>query len=128
MRLKNLCTLGFLALTLSACASLNSVSITPVPAERSNQVSAESERWIILGLNFDNDYADKVAADLSRKCQSGKISGILTKDESYMYFLFFVMKRKVTATGYCGGTIASAGNAVRRGRRVNSVDEAAAQP
>ena len=95
-----------LSLTLAACASLNSVSITPIPAARQNQVSAESERWLILGLNFDNDYADRVSADLARRCPDGKVSGILTKDESYMYFLFFVMKRKVTATGYCARAVA----------------------
>ena len=109
MRFRNLLTLGSLALTLSACASLNSVSITPIPAERKNQVSAQAERWIILGFNFDNDYADRVSSDLSQRCPHGKVSGILTKDESYMYFLFFVMKHKVTATGYCASTYASAG-------------------
>lgn len=86
---------------LGGCAMLNSVSITPVPANRSHEVSAESQRWIIFGFNFDNDYVDTVSHDLSRKCPDGKISGILTKDEVYNYFLFFVLKHKLTATGYC---------------------------
>lgn len=135
MNLKTAFTLTAVSLALSACASLNSVSVTPIPAARDHQVSATSERMIILGLNFDNDFADQVSADLSRKCPGGKISGILTKDESYMYFLFFVMKRKVTATGYCGGSIAmnDGGGAdrrrPRRGRRVQSVEpELSADP
>lgn len=90
-----------LSLLCSACASLNSVSLTPVPANRTNEVRAESNRWVILGLNFDNDYADRVSQDLARRCPNGKVSGILTKDEVYYYFLFLVVKRNVQATGYC---------------------------
>ncbi len=99
--MKNILLLIAASFMLSACASLNSVSLTPIPPNRSHNVSAEADRWIILGFNFDNDYVDAVAKDLSGKCSGGKISGILTKDESYMYFLAFVMKRHVVATGYC---------------------------
>jgi hypothetical protein len=86
---------------LTGCASLNSVSVTPVPANRKNVVTAEADRWIILGLNFDNDYVDTVSKELADKCRDGKVSGILTKDQTFYYFLFFVLKRNVTATGYC---------------------------
>jgi hypothetical protein len=96
----SLISLAFL-MTLSGCASLNSVSVTPIPANRTAQVSAEASRWIILGFNFDNDYADEVTKKLSDTCPGGKISGILTKDEVYMYFSVFVLKRKVVASGYC---------------------------
>jgi hypothetical protein len=88
-------------LLLSGCASINSLSVTPIPVNRSNKISAEASRWIILGLNFDNDYADEVAHNLSSKCPNGKITGILTKDEDYFYFLFLVFKKQITATGYC---------------------------
>ncbi|NJL25857.1 MAG: hypothetical protein HC902_12265 [Calothrix sp. SM1_5_4] len=110
---------------IQACASLNSVSVTPIPANRANEVSAQSQRWIIFGFNFDNDYADQVAKDVGRKCPDGKVTGILTKDETYMYFLAFVMKRQVVATGYClkAGAVASTA-ATKKSRRVNSVDEA----
>ncbi len=83
------------------CTSLNSVSVTPIPRDRANQISAQSHRWIIFGFNFDNDYVDKVSEDLSKQCPDGRVSGILTKDQATMYFLFFVVKREVMATGYC---------------------------
>jgi hypothetical protein len=101
MRLRALVSIFTVSLLCSACASINSVSLTPVPANRSNAVSAEASKWIILGFNFDNDYADEVAKDLSTKCPGGKISGILTKDELYFYFLFFVVKHKISANGFC---------------------------
>lgn len=120
-----LSTLILISTILPACASLNSVSLTPVPANRGNVVTAEADRWIILGFNFDNDYADQVSGELARKCQGGKISGILTKDEAYMYFLFFVMKKRVAATGFCDrkSDVASAGTHRSKGRKYNSVDE-----
>jgi hypothetical protein len=86
---------------LQQCASLQSVSLTQIPEQRSGRVSAESSRWIILALNFDNDYVDKAVSDLQQKCRGGQIRGVLTKDENYMYFGFFVMKRVVKVSGYC---------------------------
>lgn len=111
-----------LSIGLTGCASLNSVSLTPVPANRGNEVTSETERWIIMGFNFDNDYADLAARNLARKCPGGKISGILTKDEVYAYFLFFVMKKRVVATGYCDRTVASAGKTGKKIRKINSVE------
>ena len=86
---------------LSGCVSLNSVSLTQIPKKRKEMVSAESSRMIFLGFNFDNDYADQVTKKLMRKCPNGQIKGILTKDETKMYFLFFVYERVVSARGYC---------------------------
>jgi hypothetical protein len=83
-----------------SCASLNSVSVTPIPAERNKVVEVEKSRWIIFFLNFDNDYVDSAVTDLKSQCSKGKVSGILTKDETYTYFLF-VSKRVLKARGYC---------------------------
>jgi hypothetical protein len=98
--IKNLFLLSVLA-TFFACASLQSVSMTPVPKDRSNPVKVEASRVIFLGFNFDNDYVDRLSEDLRDHCRGGTVSGILTKDEVINYFLFFVVKRKVTASGYC---------------------------
>lgn len=104
--------LSVMALSLCSCASINSVSLTPIPADRRNAVKAESSRLIILGFNFDNDFVDSVTDDLRRQCPQGKVTGILTKDETYNYFLF-VWKKKITTTGYClsakSGTAKSSG-------------------
>ncbi|PWU19747.1 MAG: hypothetical protein C5B49_05245 [Bdellovibrio sp.] len=94
----------FITLLVESCASVNSVSLTPIPAQRSGLVSATVSRTIFLGFNFDNDFVDKLALDLKQKCPGGIISGILTKDEVISYFLVFT--RRVTASGYCSAAVA----------------------
>ena len=89
-----ICTLTFLG-----CASVNSVSLTPIPANRSYPVTAEVSKWIFLGFSFDNDFIDPLIDDLKKQCPEGVISGILTKDETIAYFLVF--KKRVVTTGYC---------------------------
>ena len=88
-----------LALTLSSCVSLKSVSLTQIPKTRKNRVKAEASKLIFLALNFNNDFVEEVPQKLKEKCRKGKVTGILTKDEVTSYFLFF--KRTVTAQGYC---------------------------
>lgn len=83
------------------CASINSVSLTPVPPERQKQVQTQKSKLIILGFNFDNNFIDSAVDDLKEQCPNGKVSGLLTKDETIYYFLFFVFKKQITATGYC---------------------------
>lgn len=100
-------------LFLSSCASINSVSLTPIPAERSNQVKTQKSKLIFLAFNFDNDFVDETVEDLKRQCPKGKISGLLTKDENINYFLFFVWKKQITATGFCV-PVASLGNNKKR--------------
>lgn len=90
-----------LILQLVGCASVNSVSLTSIPAQRGKEVKSEASRTIILGFNFNNDYVNDMAEDLKRQCPNGVVKGILTKDEVIDYFLFIVWARKVTATGYC---------------------------
>ena len=99
--MKSLLSLMLSVTLMSGCVSLRSVSQTQIPAKRSGKVMAESEKWIIFFLSFDNDFVDKVSADLKRKCQKGKVTGILTKDENVNYFLGLVMKRRIVAHGYC---------------------------
>ena len=86
---------------LTGCVSLRSVSLTQIPAERKHAVSAEASKLIFLGLNFDNDFVDRLDNQLKSKCNNGKVTGILTKDETVDYFLGLIYKRQVTAEGYC---------------------------
>ncbi len=90
-----------ICLLVSSCASINSVSLTPIPPTRNAPVRAQKSRVIFLGLNFDNDFVDGVVDELRRQCPNGKVTGLLTKDETINYFLFFVYKKQVTANGYC---------------------------
>ncbi len=84
---------------LSSCASVNSVSLTPIPADRSRQVSAEVSKTIFLAFSFDNDFVDPLVQQLKDQCPKGVVSGILTKDETISYILVYT--KRVTATGYC---------------------------
>ena len=86
---------------MTSCASVNSVSLTPIPVDRRSPVKVEVSKVIVLGFNFDNDFVDQVVSDLQRKCPKGKVTGILTKDENINYFLYIVWKKQITATGYC---------------------------
>lgn len=88
-----------LLLGLSGCASVNSVSLTPIPSQRARAVKAEVSKFIILGFNFDNDFVDPLIDQLKQQCPNGVVSGILTKDEMISYFLAHT--RRVTATGFC---------------------------
>ncbi len=90
-----------IACLMSACASINSVSVTAIPAKKGTPIKAEGSRVIFLGFNFDNDFVDRMTDDLKTQCPDGQVKGILTKDETILYFLFIVYKRRVTATGYC---------------------------
>lgn len=96
---KIIVTVSLLASGLVGCAHVNSVSLTPIPANRTHKVSAETSRWIVLGFNFDNDYIDSLVEDLKRDCPNGVVSGILTKDETIAYLLVF--KKHVAVTGFC---------------------------
>lgn len=93
--------LGLIILSIASCVHVQSVSLTQIPEKRTNKVSASTEKWIFFALNFDNDYVDKLGDEMKDKCAGGRVQGILTKDEMYNYFLGLVLKRKVTATGYC---------------------------
>ena len=89
--------LFFVAAT--GCASLQSVSVTAVPSERSHKVQADANNTAFLGIHFDNDFADGLREDLRRQCPHGRVTGIFTKYETYWVVL--VETRTVTATGYC---------------------------
>ncbi|MBC7658192.1 MAG: hypothetical protein H7249_00635 [Chitinophagaceae bacterium] len=86
---------------LTACHSINSVSLTQIPQQRNKKVTAEVSKFIFLGLNFDNDYVDGLVGKLKDQCAGGQVKGILTKDEVINYFFMIFHTRAVTATGYC---------------------------
>jgi len=97
--LKNLFVSIVICLSLSACVSLKSVSLTQIPEERNNTVTATSDSWNLLGIAFSNDFIDEAIIDLKSQCIGDKIEGILTKHQVTVYLL--VIKREVIATGYC---------------------------
>lgn len=86
-------------LSLNACVSLHTVSLTQIPSERTKPVSATVDKFIFLAFSFDNDFVDELTPRLKEQCPKGQIKGILTKDESSFYI--FAHTRRVTASGYC---------------------------
>lgn len=100
-KLFNTLLLPVIAVTAVGCASVNSVSLTPIPKERNKVVRAQASKMIFLGFNFDNDFIDGVVNDLKNQCPNGKVTGLLTKDQNINYFLYFVWKKQVDVTGYC---------------------------
>ena len=101
--------IALLSIYFIGCVSLNTVSLTSIPANRSKPVAATAERLMFFGFNFDNDYVDYLTDNLKNQCPHGLISGVLTKDESIDYFLYIVWKKRITAQGYCV-SLKSAGN------------------
>lgn len=91
--------LFFAIILLNSCTTLRSVSITSIPANRNNPVTAKVSRFMFLGINFDNDFVDNLGFQLREKCKGGKISGILTKHESTFYLIG--VSHEVTASGFC---------------------------
>ena len=83
----------------TACVSLNSVSISPIPADRSRKVSAEASTMTFLGVAFSNAFVDTLTVDLASQCPNGSVKGILTYFENTIYFI--MVERRVQATGYC---------------------------
>ena len=86
-------------LFLTACASLNTVSVTSIPTQRQKQVKSEVSKWVFLGFSFDNDFVNPLSKQLSDQCPQGKVMGILTKHETYSYVLMF--QHIVKAEGFC---------------------------
>ena len=108
---------------LSGCVSLDSVSVTQIPVNRSQKVKAEAERFIVLGFNFDNDYVNAITSDLKNQCANGTVTGILTKTESIDYFLFIFWKKRVTASGFCvPGKLATGGTDPKKRRPTGEGD------
>jgi hypothetical protein len=97
--LKNTILFSVLALSLTGCVGLNTVSMTQVPAERDNVISTSSSSWNFIGINFSNAFVDEAIDELKGQCPTGKIEGVYTKHQTTGYVLMF--KREVVVSAYC---------------------------
>lgn len=84
---------------VSACASLQSVSFSEMPAQRDHQVTAEASKFMFLFVSFSNSFVDSLPLELQEQCKGGSVQGVMTKHENYSYVLF--NRTRVTAKGYC---------------------------
>lgn len=99
MKAINLFLFAAISSLLISCAHVNSVSLTPIPVNKQKVVRAERSKMVFLGFNFNNDFIDEMVNDLKMQCPNGVVTGILTKDQTIGYVLFF--NHIVTAEGYC---------------------------
>lgn len=83
----------------SGCASLNSVSHSQVPQDRSMPIESQGSSWGILGITFSNSFVDEAIEGLRSRCPNGKISGVYTKYEGRFYWLWTT--RTITAKAFC---------------------------
>ncbi len=86
---------------MTGCVHLESVSTTSVPEERNNLIEVETSRFIFMGINTNNDYANELTESLAAKCPQGRVEGVLTKLESIVYFPLFAHSKRIKATAYC---------------------------
>ncbi|MAA71407.1 MAG: hypothetical protein CL679_06730 [Bermanella sp.] len=86
-------------LMLSGCMSLNSVSLTQIPSDKGQLVSAKAHDWVFLGFTTQNNFVNEAVNNLKQECPNGKLTGVLTKHQTTAYVLVF--KREVIASGYC---------------------------
>jgi len=49
--------------TLAGCTSLQSVSITQIPGDRSRPLHAEVSNTALLGIHFSNDFIEPLTGD-----------------------------------------------------------------
>lgn len=87
------------ALVMVGCTSLQSVSISQIPQDRSQRVSAEGDQWSLLGIAFSNDFVDDAMLDIQQQCPQGQVEGVLTQYDHT--FFFPVLVRTVEVTGFC---------------------------
>ena len=79
---------------------MNTVSVSSIPAQRDQVVSAEGSRFMFLGISFSSDFVDEAVEDLSGMC-NGKVEGIMTKFETHNYFLYLFTSEVVKVKGFC---------------------------
>ena len=94
-----------LFVTNLGCASLRSVSISSLPAQRNRIVIAEASKISLFKINFENSYVDGMVQQLIDQCPNGSVEGILTKEEKIHYIYFILEETRVTAKGYCNAKI-----------------------
>jgi hypothetical protein len=101
--MKRILTVAAFALSLNACVTVESTSLTrvPRPKDRKNIITAEASKFLIFNIAGDTDYVAEVTESLRDQCKAGRVMGILTKDLQTNYFIGIVMKRTVHAQGYC---------------------------
>ncbi len=96
-----LALLSLVSLTLSGCTYTVAVSQSNIPAQRNKPVEASVSKFMVLGLNFDNDYALQLTERLKERCPQGDVRGVTTQDTVTLYLLLFFWAREIKAQGYC---------------------------
>ena len=92
-----------MSMGLAGCVHLSSVSTSSIPSDRSRPVTVEAYRFLPFLFNFSNDFVNELSRSLALQCPSGKVEGVLTKQEFITYFPGIAHAYRLTASGYCVG-------------------------
>ena len=87
-------------LFLQACVYTQSVTLTNVPLNRSQKVSASVERWVFFAT-FDSNEVNSAPEALKKKCPGGRITGVSAKELRRLFLFQIIMKREIHLEGYC---------------------------
>jgi len=91
---------AWISLLGSGCTYTVAVSQSNIPAQRKQAVSASVSKFIVLGLNFDNDFALQLGTKLKESCPQGSVRGVTTHDKLTIYFPGIFWAREVDAPRY----------------------------
>ena len=92
-----------LGTALTACLTVEAVSVSQIPAEkdRNHRISASASRPIVFLIPFGTSYVEEARKGLLDRCPGGAIEGVLAKFQSTDYFLGLVLVKEVSMSGYC---------------------------
>lgn len=87
-----------------ACTTVNSISISQIPAKKNRGTIIHSEGGapVILGIPFGNHFLDEAMQDLLDQCPApAKIAGVMTKHQNKVYLGWLIGYQQLSMQGYC---------------------------
>ena len=104
MKARFLTLLTLATLFLSGCThALHQYHVSDVEPyskkSKKTRVTATGEQFVVMGFVTETDYVNTAFADLQRKCESGRITGIHTRYSTSHGF--FSWTNTVRMTGIC---------------------------
>lgn len=94
-------TVGFAALTTTACTSAHLKSMSDLPEKRGKPVHAEAENWVFFLNGFNNDANLQAMNSLSQQCPNSAVKVSMVENRYQFWLSTFLFKDKVSAHGYC---------------------------
>lgn len=94
-------TVGFAALTQTACTTTHLRSMSDIPEKRGKPVHAEASNWVVLLNGFNNDANVQAMNSLAQQCPNSAVKVSMVENRYQWWLMSFLFKDKVSAYGYC---------------------------